>query len=79
MHGLISRTDIRLIAFEVTESFYNIPAGKSGQQQWIKCSLKFLNYEALFNMEAWKASGHVKVNTAAMSDFVKKQTVMIDV
>ncbi|CZT03139.1 uncharacterized protein RCO7_11677 [Rhynchosporium graminicola] len=57
---------IRLVAFEVTESFYNIPEGKSGQQQWIKCSLKFLNYEALFDMEAWKASDHVRVNTAAM-------------
>ena len=76
--GLMVGTDIRLIAFEVTESFYNIPEGKSGQQRWIKCTLRFLNYEALFNMDAWKASGNVEANNAAMSDFVNRQTVVIN-
>lgn len=68
---------IRMIAFAIGESFYDVQDGKNMGSRWVRCEVYFLQFDADFDLEGWRRhSVTLDAQTKkATEDFIHERTV----
>ncbi|KAK3321810.1 hypothetical protein B0H66DRAFT_589647 [Apodospora peruviana] len=84
-HELNSSTNkmvssIRLISFQIGESFYSIDEGKDGIRRMVRCTVEFMQFDAEFDLAIWNRfeGGIAAEQKQACRDFILKRTVDMD-
>ncbi|KAL6810215.1 hypothetical protein V8C40DRAFT_258751 [Trichoderma camerunense] len=72
---------IRQICFAIGESFYDVQEGKNSRRRYVKCEVRFVQYEAEFDMNLWRAfsAGINDASKTACHDFVKSRTICVPI
>ncbi|KAM7219593.1 hypothetical protein V8F06_004974 [Rhypophila decipiens] len=71
---------IRMINFQVGDSFYSVPQGKDGVRRLVRCHVEFSQIDAEFDMAKWETFSQsiAPDQKKAVEDFIFKQTLDMD-
>ncbi|KAK4211198.1 hypothetical protein QBC37DRAFT_376325 [Rhypophila decipiens] len=71
---------IRMINFQVGESFYSVPQGKDGVRRLVRCHVEFSQIDAEFDMAKWETFSQniAPDQKKAVEDFIFKETLDMD-